>query len=378
MAPQPSELKQRWDSVQKRLGNQGCGCAVLTTEQNFFYMTGLRFDALWPSAARSIACVVPVDGPLHLVVPRFLQASSTEGGPDAVVVTYDPPREQIDDVLVGLLKDMPPGPIGWEAGPESRIGLPLESADAVRAATEDQGSGDVSGLMWEIRMRKSAAEVAALTTAADAGSRAFEAVFAEGVVGRTEAEISRSLSRYALEYGAEKAHWVAATSGAGSYHRFVEAARDRVVETGDMFWADIGLTSNGYWTDFCRAAVAGPVSNERSELQRAIVEATNAGIERCRPGTPVAEVAGDVRERAAEMGVELLGYGRLGHGIGLSSTEPPHIAEWDPTVLKAGMVVTVEPALTHPSGLYCAEQVVHVTDDGPVVLTTATTELTGT
>jgi Xaa-Pro dipeptidase len=87
-------------------------------------------------------------------------------------------------------------------------------------------------------------------------------------------------------------------------------------------------------------------------------------------------VAAAVRQRAGELGIDLLGYGRLGHGIGLSSTEPPSVAEWDPTILAAGMVLTIEPALSHPSGIYCAEQVVLVTDGAPEILTTAPSELT--
>lgn len=372
----PTELLRRVEAVQAGLVERGWSGAVIATEQNFVYLSGLRFDALWPSAARSLVCIVPADGPLHLLLPAFLAAEAAEANPDSVIAVYDPPQKGVAEPLTRLLTSMPPGPIGWETGGESRVGMSFDAAEAVRTATGDRGAVDVSGLLWEVRLRKSPAEITALTAAARAGTRAFEAVFAEGVEGRTERELARALTRHALDHGADRAEWVAATSGAGSYHRFVAAPRDRVVEAGDMFWADIGLTTGGYWTDFCRAAVAGAVSAERSELQTAVVEATAAGVERCRPGTPVAEVAAAIRARAAELGVELLGYGRLGHGIGLSSSEPPHIAEWDPTILAAGTVVTIEPAVTRASGLYCAEQVVLVTDHDPQVLTTASSELT--
>ncbi|CAN5857529.1 hypothetical protein BH23ACT5_BH23ACT5_00800 [soil metagenome] len=284
----------------------------------------------------------------------------------------------MEEPLIRLLETMPTGPIGWESGGESRMGLSFEAAAAVRAATGPRGAEDASGLLWEVRMRKSPAEVAALTAAARAGAMAFESVFAAGVEGRTERDLARALARRALESGADRAEWVACTSGAGSYHRFVTGPRDRIVAAGDMFWADIGLTNSGYWTDFCRAAVAGPVSSERLHLQRAVIEATNAGVELCRPTIPVAEVAAAVRRRARELGIELLGYGRLGHGIGLSSTEPPSVAEWDSTILDAGMVLTIEPALSHSSGLYCTEQVVLVTSGDPEILTTAPSELTET
>jgi Xaa-Pro aminopeptidase len=372
----PSELRRRLDAIQAGLADRGWSCAVLTTESNFLYVTNLRFDPLWSSAARSLACIVPAHGPIHLLVPGFLAADAAQGYPETVVDVYDPPHQQVAEPLIRLLENMPPGPVGWESGGESRLGLSFDVAAAVRTATRTRGAEDVSGLLWETRMRKSPAEVAALTAATRAGVEAFEAVFAGGVAGRTERDLARALAQRALEGGADRAEWVACTSGAGSYHRFVAGPRERTVEAGDMFWADIGLTSRGYWTDFCRAAVAGRVSSERSRLQGAVIEATAAGVERCRPSTPVSEVAAAIRRRADELRIGLLGYGRLGHGIGLSATEPPSVAEWDPTILTAGIVLTIEPAFSHPSGLYCAEQVVLVTDGDPEILTTAPSELT--
>jgi Xaa-Pro aminopeptidase len=375
-AVEPSELQRRLDAVQTGLMDRGWSCAVLTAGSNFLYLAGLRFDAVWSSAARSLVCVVPVAGPLHLLLPGFLAADAREENPGAVVDVYDPPRQPVEEPLLRLLGTMPPGPIGWESGGESRMGLSFDTATAVRAATRNRGAENVSDLMWETRMRKSPAEVSALAAAARAGAAAFEAVFADGVTGRTERELARALAQGALQGGADRAEWVACTSGAGSYHRFVSAPRDRTVEAGDLFWADIGLTSRGYWTDFCRAAVAGPVSSERAHLQEAVIEATAAGVEQCRPSTPVSEVAATIRRRAGQLGIDLLGYGRLGHGIGLSSTEPPSVAEWDPTTLAAGMVVTIEPAVSNASGLYCAEQVVLVTEGDPEILTTAPSRLT--
>jgi Xaa-Pro dipeptidase len=64
------------------------------------------------------------------------------------------------------------------------------------------------------------------------------------------------------------------------------------------------------------------------------------------------------------------GFGRVGHGIGLTATELPHIAPYDDTVLEAGMVITVEPATVQEDGIYCAEQVV-VVGDPPEILSRA-------
>lgn len=373
-----SEIQARQQSVRSALADRGWGCAVVTSPQNFAYLTGLSFEALMTSAARSLVCIVPSYGPVRLIVPSFVAAEAAESLPDSVVTGYDPPRHSVDESMIHHIDAAPPGPVGLESGPESRIGMTLHSTDRIRQAIGDRGEGDVADILWEIRMRKSPSEIAAIAKASRAGSLAFQEVFGEGVVGRSEREIATSLARAALENGADRAEWVACTSGTGSYHRFVSGSRDRIVEPGDIFWADIGLTCDGYWTDFCRAAVAGRASEERLTLQAAIVEATAAGVEHCRPGTPVGEVAAAIRIAMAGLGSEALDYGRLGHGIGLSSTEPPSIAEWDRTVLNPGMVVTIEPAISNDTGVYCAEQVVVVTENEPQVLTTASSQLTET
>jgi Xaa-Pro aminopeptidase len=72
----------------------------------------------------------------------------------------------------------------------------------------------------------------------------------------------------------------------------------------------------------------------------------------------------------------MIAYGRLGHGIGLSATEPRSVAEWDPTILREGMFITVEPAVEDETGVYCAEQGVAVTSGGADILSIAPTHLT--
>lgn len=371
------ECSTRVDHLRTQLRAEGAAGAVLSSEPNVVYFIGIRFDPLWASATRSLVAVVPANGPVHLILPAFVAEEASSMWPDAVVKPYQVPPESVIPEILEVLGGLGGGAIAFEMGPESRIGFTVHEWQAITA-----GCGahliDVQRLVWSLRMRKSPTEIEALRVAAHACAAGFEEGYAGPLEGRAEEDIARGIVGAAIRGGAERVGWIGLTSGPGSYHRFVSAPRARIVEKGDLVWADVGAISGGYWTDYCRAAVVGPISDVRRDLQAAVVDATTLGISMARPGMPVAEIAAAVRARCAELGVPLIGYGRLGHGIGLSATEPPSLAEWDATTLEAGMVITVEPAVEHESGLYCTEQVVAVTNDGPDLLSIAPTSLVET
>jgi Xaa-Pro aminopeptidase len=61
--------------------------------------------------------------------------------------------------------------------------------------------------------------------------------------------------------------------------------------------------------------------------------------------------------------------------MGVLSSEPPNVAVDDPTVLAAGMVITIEPTIIREDGIFQCERVVAVTEDGCEVLPDAPGEL---
>lgn len=372
-----TEHEHRLDSLRALLAEREMAAAVLSSEPNVVYFSGIRFDPLWSSATRALLAVVPVDAPLHLILPGFVADEAAEHWPDATVIPYDVPPDSPIPPLLDVLDRLRPGRVGFEIGAESRVGFTIGQWAEIESSLSGRIT-DVQESAWALRTRKSQIEIESLRRAAHAAAAGFHHAYSAPLLGRAEQEIARSISEGAVAGGADRVGWVGMTSGRGSYERFVSAPRSRAVETGDMVWADVGVLSDGYWTDYCRAAVVGEVTSQRAELQAAVVAATQAGVDMVRPGNSVAEVARTIRERASEVGLPLIGYGRLGHGIGLSATEPPSVAEWDTTVLEEGMVVTIEPALVHETGLYCTEQVVAVGKLGPDLLSIAPTELWAT
>jgi Xaa-Pro aminopeptidase len=85
----------------------------------------------------------------------------------------------------------------------------------------------------------------------------------------------------------------------------------------------------------------------------------------------VREVVEAVNAVLADAGYAPKDSGRIGHGLGLQSTEPPNVSLTDPTILDVGMVITIEPAIVLDYGNYQVEQNVAVTEKGFEILSRA-------
>lgn len=373
------EYLARLARIQTEMAVQQIDALVLTERANFEYVTGTGVAPLWSSFTRVLAVVVTLDGPPEVLVPGFIADEVVAVG--AVIHGYpsleQPPARELVELL--RTRGLSDARIGIEQAAETRIGMPLIAVE--RLATELPAAEFVDGsaVMWAVRAVKTPAELERLRRACAANAVAFRTVFGVSREGQREDYVAGQIVIEALGSrigapGWTAAGWIAATSGPSSYHRFVGQPRPRTLEAGDMLWADLGMTVDGYWSDYCRAAVVGGPTVRQIDRQRRINEATANGVALARPGVAVADIARAVRKSLKELGLPAFGFGRLGHGIGLNSTEPPSVVDHDPTILTAGMVITVEPAAVYEDGLYCAEQVV-VVGDSPEVISMSDVEL---
>ncbi|MCS7365214.1 MAG: M24 family metallopeptidase, partial [archaeon GB-1867-035] len=118
-----------------------------------------------------------------------------------------------------------------------------------------------------------------------------------------------------------------------------------------------------------RTLVTRHVSNKHEKIYSIVVEALNNAIDSIKPGVKCSEV-----DRVARSVIVKYGYGdyfihSTGHGIGLSVHESPRLSSSDSTILKPGMIVTVEPGIYIPGfGGVRVERDVLVTDDGFEIL----------
>jgi Xaa-Pro dipeptidase len=147
-----------------------------------------------------------------------------------------------------------------------------------------------------------------------------------------------------------------------SYRRYAD---------GDLTWHCWLVSSHGYWAENVRSVVFGTPNDTQRRMIATAEEALQIGKDRVRPGNEVgivfAAVYAHLRLGAPDGAMVI---SRSGHGSGLEYHEPPFVEITDRTILRPGMVLTVEPGVFLPGvgGATFSDTLV-VTDDGHETLT---------
>ena len=332
---------------------RGLGALLLTAPPDIAWATG-ALTRFWESPDRAWFVVVPADGPTVAVVPA-IGAALFERSEAGEVRTWDSPGADgipmLADALAGL------GPVGIPDGPGTAARIPLADLDRLRGTVPIASDG---GAMRAARMVKEPAEIAGIEAACAVAARAFERLPEIVTEGAPLSTVFRRFQIAALEAGADWVAYLAGGAGPLGYGDVISPATDRPVAAGDVVMLDTGVVLNGFFSDFDRNVSLGAPDPAVSEAAARLEAATRAGFDAARPGATAADVW-----RAMNAVLGGAKEGRLGHGLGLSLTEPPSLAHWDETVLEENMVLTLEPVCaTGPLTALVHEEVVAVTASG--------------
>lgn len=215
-----------------------------------------------------------------------------------------------------------------------------------------------------LRAVKDANELARLEAAGAAADATYEQILGVRFSGRKETDVATDLADLLREHGHEQVDFTVVGSGPNGANPHHEAG-DRTIEVGDCVVLDFGGLMAGYGSDTSRTVCVGEPTEQIREVHEVVRLAQQAGVDAVRPGIACQEV-----DRAARAVIAEAGYGeqfihRTGHGIGVTTHEPPYMIEGEELPLVPGMCFSVEP------GVYLAgrfgvriEDIVAVTEDG--------------
>ncbi len=346
--------RERPGLVRDAAAEAGLGAVLLTPGPDLRYVTG--YDA--KELERLTCLVVPAEGEAFLVVPR-LELPAAQESPAGSLGLELVPWDETDDPYELVARRLP----GVRTvGVADRMWAMM--ALRFRAAMPDAEQVAAGSVLRGLRMRKSAAEVAALREAGAAIDRVHRRVPQIIKPGRTEREVARDIGDAILDEGHARVDFVIVGAGPNGANPHAEPS-DRVIRPGEPVVVDIGGTMpSGYCSDSTRNYCVGEPPAEYRAYYAVLEEAQRAASEAVRPG-----VAPEAVDAAARDVIEAAGYGehffhRTGHGIGLETHEEPYIVAGNREPLEPGMAFSVEPGIyPGPHGARI-EDIVVCTEDG--------------
>lgn len=363
-----AEMTRRQDGLRRALGDMKLDAAVLTSYHNINYFS----DFLYCSFGRRYAFVVTPG-----------RAVSISAGIDAGQpwrrtfgdnITYtDWRRDNYFHALQGELKGC------------RRVGveldhLPVDLYRQFQEAFPDVEFVDVGQPTMWMRTIKSAEEIALIkhgARTADLGGEAIRATIREDV-GEHEVALAgtQAMVRHiadTLPHAELMDTWVWFQSGINTdgAHNPVTSRRLR---RGDILSLNCFPMIAGYYTALERTLFLDHVDDASLRIWEVNVNVHRRGLEILRPGARCGDIAAELNDIYRSEG--LLGYRSFGYGhsFGVLShyygrEAGVELREDVNTVLKPGMVVSMEPMLTLPEGMpgaggYREHDILVMTEDG--------------
>lgn len=373
-----SEYKNRVEKAQQMMQEAGWSGMVLSSESNMHYYSGYRTHLPWGTFTRPMFLFLPAKGKPIVYTQGFVSPEAAFRAPHmehrGFMSMLGPTAKELYDLMAEV--GMASGIVGFEIGHEQRINYQVDCFLELAKMLDKVEIVDASQIIWKQRLIKSPLEIECHRRACQATNYVFDHVFEQINEGMDEYEITNLVRRLMLEGGADKDGFVIICAGPEECTRTSSVSQNSRLKKGDMLWLDLGCEYEGYYSDFCRAGIVGPVDDERKHQQDDVYQATMEAASKIIPGLPVKELA-----RACGAGLENRGYevvydfGRLGHGMGLVSTEPPSVTVFEEGELQAGQIITIEPTFITDKGVFCLEENIVVTENGCEIMSGSSREL---
>jgi len=284
-------------------------------------------------------------------------------------------RKSLFEAVAGLFASRRKRARGWNIGIEAEHFTVIEKKRMAQFLPAGVRLKDAPPIIERERMIKDAAELDLIRAAVALGARLFDRALEVLRPGVQEVEVAAAMELIARRAGAEAMSFpTIIASGARSALPHGRAS-EQAIAPGGFAVCDFGVILAGYCSDQTRTVWVGPRSERAYTAYEAVREAQQAALDVVRPGITAGEVDEAARKvlRKAKLGRYFTHS--TGHGVGLEIHEPPRVAAGQKTVLKPGMVITIEPGVYFPGkwGIRI-EDMVAVTESGGEVLTPTSKE----
>ncbi|KAI9743026.1 MAG: hypothetical protein M1818_003321 [Claussenomyces sp. TS43310] len=262
--------------------------------------------------------------------------------------------------------------------------------EGFRKLTQNNKVKPLRGLLNDLRIYKSEAEVANMRLAGKTSGRAYTNAMRRSFT--KEKDLGAFLDYEFRIGGCEASAYVPVIAGGKNALSIHYVRNDNLLKDGEVVLVDAGGEYGGYITDITRTwPVSGKFSEAQKDLYETILRVQRTSVSLCRESSNMSlDKIHQVTEQGLQNGLKQLGFDmsgdamdvlfphHVGHYIGLDVHDCPGYPRTG--VLKTGQCVTVEPGIYVPDderwpkhfrGLGIRiEDSICVQNDSPLVLTT--------
>ena len=248
--------------------------------------------------------------------------------------------------------------------------MTVDNYDGLKKALSGISLYKCSEAVFVRRAVKTDDEVAKITEAQRIAEKALKKTMPLIKPGVTEREVMAELVYASLACGADNMSFDPIIAFGANSARPHHNPSDKRLEKNDIILIDFGVKLDGYCSDMTRSFCLGDPDPKLAGIHGVVESALNYAIAHIKPGMTGHEADSLARELIRANGYDAeFGHG-LGHGVGLDIHEMPRVGVGSDTVLREGMVITIEPGIyLEGVGGVRIEQMAVITSDGCRVLT---------
>lgn len=342
----------RMDDFRRRLDDAGFDVALITDDDNVYYLTGY-YDYLHMDFGRPTILVVPRDGNSLLITPSMeLDMAEAAARVDRIAAWNDGLGNEWREELPGAVSGAGrPGRIAYE--PDQ---MPPMVRTYLGTLVDDGRLGDITPILAGMRMIKTADELQLARHAGEVAIAMMDAgrrTIADGV---PEYEVALATSQAGTRKAADllDAHYDDTSMSPNTHFLQIMAsgreitkphhrASTRIMKRGEpVFLCFCGMTNfHRFKLGFDRTFWIGEITDDtQAAVYETAVASQQAALAVLRPGVTAESVHAAYAQVIQDAGFDY--PFRCGRATGYSFLEAPQLVFGDKTVLQPGMVLAVD------------------------------------
>ena len=339
---------ERLRQFQRRLAEASIDVALITDDDNVYYLTGF-YDYLHMEFGRPTILIVPKEGEVLLITPTIdLNAAQSAARVDRIAAWNDGMGNEWREELPAVIKRAETIAIepGHMPPPVRSYVNDLVDQEKLTSATPILNQMRMIKSDQELQLARHAGEVA--TVMMNAGREAIGAgvLEFEVAIATSQAGTRKAADLLATHYDdtdmSPNTHFLQIMASGEDIIKTHHRASTRIMNNGEpVFLCFCGMTNfHRFKLGFDRTFWIGEAPEDQVAVYEVAVASQKAALDALRPGVTAESIHAEYAEVIQGAGYEY--PFRCGRATGFSFLEAPQLVTGDTTIIRPGMVLAVD------------------------------------